>query len=72
MNTWKFGPGYYRAVLADSGVDPQRAAVIDDSPKAIAWARECGLRAFLVARGAGEEFDDAVARTFDELARAVD
>lgn len=72
VNTWKFGPEYYRAVLADSGVDADRAAVVDDSPKAIAWAHECGLRAFLVARGGGEEFDDAVARTFDEVARAVD
>src|SRR5437867_122135 len=24
VNTWKFGPEYYRAVLAESGVDPDR------------------------------------------------
>jgi len=72
VNTWKFGPEYYRAVLADSGVDPNRAAVVDDQPNAIAWARECGLRAFRVERRAGEEFDDAVARTFAEVASAID
>ncbi len=72
VNTWKFGPEYYRAVLADSGVDADRAAVVDDSPNALSWARECGLRTFQVARGGGEEFDDAVARTFDEVARAID
>jgi HAD superfamily hydrolase (TIGR01509 family) len=72
VNTWKFGPEYYRAVLADSGVAADRAAVVDDLPAALSWARECGLRGFLVERRAGEEFDDAVARTFDEVARAID
>jgi HAD superfamily hydrolase (TIGR01509 family) len=72
VNTWKFGPDYYRAVLMDSGVTPERAAVVDDSPKAIGWARESGLRAFLVERRAGEDFDAAVSRTFEEVARAID
>ena len=72
VNTWKFGPDYYRAVLADSGVDPAQAAVVDDSPQALAWARECGLRGFLVERRDGETFDDGVARTFDEVARSID
>lgn len=72
LNTWKFGPEYYRAVLVDSGVDAARAAVVDDSPNALSWARACGLRAFQVARTPGEDFDDAVARTFDEVALAID
>ena len=72
VNTWKFGPDYYRAVLADSGVDPARAVVVDDSPQAIAWASECGLRGFLVERRDGEAFDDAVARTFEVVAGAID
>lgn len=71
VNTWKFGPEYYRAVLSDSGVDPARAAVVDDSPEALSWARECGLRGFLVERRDGESFDDAVTRTFAELASAI-
>lgn len=68
VNTWKFGPEYYRAVLADSRVDPERTAVIDDSPTALSWARECGMRGFLVERQDGEDFDDAVTRTFSEVA----
>ena len=72
VRTWKFGPEYYRAVLADSGVDADRAAVVDDQPSAIAWARECGLHAFRVERRAGEAFDEAVARTFEEVATAID
>jgi HAD superfamily hydrolase (TIGR01509 family) len=70
VSTWKFGPEYYRAILNDTGVDPVRAAVVDDDPKAVSWASECGLRGFLVERRDGEAFDDAVARTFDEVARA--
>lgn len=71
VNTWKFAPEYYRAVLADCGADPDRAAVVDDSPAALSWARECGLRGFLVERRAGEDFDVAVTRTFEEVARAI-
>jgi len=71
VNTWKFGPEYYRAVLADSGVDPQLAAVVDDSPSAVSWARECGMRGFLVERRDGEDFDTAVVRTFGAVARST-
>ncbi|HKY51960.1 MAG TPA: HAD family hydrolase, partial [Candidatus Limnocylindria bacterium] len=72
VDTWKSGPDYYRAILRDTDVDPARAAVVDDQPSALSWAAECGLRGFLVQRRDGEEFDDAVARTFADVARAVD
>lgn len=72
VNTWKFGPEYYRTVLADSGVDPDHAAVVDDSAEALSWARECGLRGFLVEHRDGQDFDAAVARMFDSVARAID
>lgn len=52
-------------------MDADRAAVVDDSPKALSWARQSGLRVFQVARRDGEEFDDAVARTFGEVARTI-
>ncbi len=68
VNTWKFGPEYYRAVLTDSSVDPRLAAVVDDSPSAVSWARECGMRGFLVERQDGEDFDNAVTRTFADVA----
>lgn len=72
VNTWKFGPEYYRAVLSDSGVAADRAAVVDNSPAALSWASECGLRGYLVARRDGESFDDAVTRTFAQVARELD
>jgi HAD superfamily hydrolase (TIGR01509 family) len=42
VNSWKFGPAYYRAVLADSAVDPRLAAVVDDSPAALSSAASAG------------------------------
>ncbi|HKY51616.1 MAG TPA: HAD family hydrolase [Candidatus Limnocylindria bacterium] len=71
VDTWKSGPDYYRAILDDSGVDPARAGVVDDSPKALSWAHDCGLRGFLVARRGSESFDDAVTRTVTEVASAL-
>jgi phosphoglycolate phosphatase-like HAD superfamily hydrolase len=71
VNTWKLGPAYYRAVLADCGADPRSAFVIDDSRDAIAWAAECGLRGFLVERAPAEGFEEAVLRAFAEVERAL-
>ena len=67
LNVWKSSPAYYRAVLADTETDPAVAVVIDDSESAIAWAAECGLRGAQVRRRAGEPFEDAVLRAFDEV-----
>ena len=71
INVWKSSADYYRAILADTGVYPASAIVIDDSERAIGWARECGLRGVLVRRGPGEPFEQAVIRAFDEVDRAL-
>ena len=67
VNVWKAGPAYYRAILADAGVEAGSAILIDDSERAIAWAAECGLRGVLVRRQAGEGFESVVLRAFDEV-----
>jgi FMN phosphatase YigB (HAD superfamily) len=67
LNVWKSSAAYYRAVLVDTGVDPATALVVDDSPRAIGWAAECGLRGVLVRREEGERFEDSVLRAFDEV-----
>jgi FMN phosphatase YigB (HAD superfamily) len=72
LNVWKSGPAYYRAILADTGVDPSRAIVIDDSERAIGWAAECGLRGVVVRRADGEPFETAAIRAFDEVQRLVE
>src|SRR5262249_1546532 len=48
INTFKSGPAYYERLLADAGVPPERALVVDDTPKAIAWATEVGTRTVFV------------------------
>jgi FMN phosphatase YigB (HAD superfamily) len=67
VNVWKTSAAYYRAILAETGTDPITALVIDDSDRAIGWAAESGLRGVLVRRQAGESFEDAVLRAFDEV-----
>jgi len=54
IDRFKNGPHYYAAILADSGVDPADAVVVDDSAEALDWAAGCGLRTIQVARHGGE------------------
>ncbi|HYK96780.1 MAG TPA: HAD hydrolase-like protein [Candidatus Acidoferrales bacterium] len=46
VDTTKNGPGYYAAIIADSGTDPAGAVVVEDSTDARGWAASVGLRAF--------------------------
>lgn len=46
VDRYKNGPHYHAAILADSGTDPDHAAVVDDSPDARAWASSLGIRSF--------------------------
>jgi HAD superfamily hydrolase (TIGR01509 family) len=46
--TFKSGPLYYELVLADAGISPESALIVDDSPRAIAWAASVGARTVLV------------------------
>lgn len=50
IDRWKNGPGYYAAIIADCGIDPADAVVVDDSPDALGWATACGFRAIHVDR----------------------
>ena len=55
IDRFKSGPDFYTAILADSGVDPADAVVVDDSADALDWAAGCGLRTIQVARHGGGE-----------------
>jgi HAD superfamily hydrolase (TIGR01509 family) len=46
--TLKEGPEYYERMFADLGIAPADALVVDDSPRAIAWATQVGAHAVLV------------------------
>ncbi|HEV8669445.1 MAG TPA: HAD family hydrolase [Candidatus Limnocylindria bacterium] len=67
LKVWKSSAAYYRAILAETGIDPATALVVDDSERAIGWAAECGLRGVLVRRAEGEGFEAAVLRAFDDV-----
>src|SRR5207248_6200839 len=49
IGTFKAGPQFYERVLADAGVAPGDALVLDDSPDAVKWAAQAGARGVLVS-----------------------
>ncbi|MEA2662923.1 MAG: hypothetical protein QOH08_2495 [Chloroflexota bacterium] len=60
VDRWKNGPAYYAAIVADCGIDPAEAVVVDDSPDALGWAAASGFRAIQVDRaGRGSQLDGA-------------
>src|SRR5260221_4261131 len=48
IETLKEGPEYYERIFADLGIAAADALVVDDSPRAIEWARQLGARTVLV------------------------
>jgi HAD superfamily hydrolase (TIGR01509 family) len=53
LNTLKEGPAYYHQLFADLQIAPGDALIVDDSPRALAWANSLGARTVLV--GATQE-----------------
>ncbi len=49
INTLKNGPAFYARLLADAGVAPHDALVVDDRPEMLAWALEVGTYTALVS-----------------------
>lgn len=48
LNTFKEGPEYYARLFADLCIAPGDALIVDDSPRALAWASTLGARTVLV------------------------
>ncbi len=46
----KASPVYYERILADSGVSPASALVVDDNAQAIAWAAQAGMQTVHMCR----------------------
>ena len=51
-NAWKGSSLYYERIFADAGVSPSNALVVDDSIRAVGWAKEAGAEVVLVSRDA--------------------
>jgi HAD superfamily hydrolase (TIGR01509 family) len=56
LNTLKEGPEFYTRLFADLQIAPGEALIVDDSPRALNWARSLGAHTVLVG-AAGEPGD---------------
>jgi HAD superfamily hydrolase (TIGR01509 family) len=73
IDVFKGGPRYYQRLLADAGVSPAEALIVDDSPRALTWARQAGARTVLVAAAdAGLAEVEAVIDRLAELPALID
>lgn len=62
INTFKIGPAFYERLFADCGVDPASALVVDDSPQALAWARQAGAQQTVLIGAAPAAEEDTIIR----------
>lgn len=74
INTLKAGPDFYEKLLADSGVLPADAIVVDDNVKVLKWAAQVGMRVVLVSdrseqRISSEVVMEGLLCTIDSLAK---
>ncbi len=60
IDTFKMGPEFYTRLLADAGVTPQEALVVDDNPEVLRWAAQVGARTVLVRSGSTEGSGNAL------------
>ncbi len=57
IDTHKAGPEFYACLLADAGVAPEAALVVDDNPMVLRWATQVGARTVLVGAAATDGFE---------------
>jgi HAD superfamily hydrolase (TIGR01509 family) len=58
IDTHKAGPEFYTCLLADAGVAPEAALVVDDNPVVLSWAAQIGARTVLVGAVATDGFEN--------------
>jgi len=57
IDTHKAGPEFYTCLLADAGVAPEAALVVDDNPMVLRWAAQVGARTVLVGVAATDGWE---------------
>ncbi len=57
IDAFKIGPAYYARILEAEDLRPGEALFLDDSPKALGWAREAGVRTLLVGQAQANGFE---------------
>lgn len=64
INTHKVGPEYYTRLLADAGVAPEAALIVDDNAEVLRWAAQAGAQTVRVGP-AGPGPEPAISRLAD-------
>jgi FMN phosphatase YigB (HAD superfamily) len=57
IDAFKTGPEYYARILSAENLRPDEALFLDDSPRALGWAREAGSRTLLVGQQDQDGFE---------------
>jgi HAD superfamily hydrolase (TIGR01509 family) len=57
IDAFKISPEYYTRILSAENLGPEEALFLDDSPRALGWAREAGTRTLLIGRQDGDGFE---------------
>jgi beta-phosphoglucomutase-like phosphatase (HAD superfamily) len=68
----KAGPVYYERIFRDAGVEPAEALVVDNDPRALAWAAEAGAATALVGADGGAAGAVIAVQSLAELPGALD
>jgi FMN phosphatase YigB (HAD superfamily) len=50
VDRFKVNAAFFTAIMADADAAPERSAMVDDNPKYLNWAREAGMRTYLLER----------------------
>jgi HAD superfamily hydrolase (TIGR01509 family) len=57
IDSHKAGPEFYTCLLADAGVAPEAALVVDDNPMVLGWATQVGAKTVLVGAATTDGFE---------------
>ena len=61
VDRWKTGPHYYRAIAQDADVDPRACIAVDDTPVVLDWAKQAGMRTYLLGWEGGGQRHERIA-----------
>lgn len=71
VDRFKVNAAFFTAIMADADVPPQRSAMVDDNPAYLDWAREAGMRTYLVERRGEAPNGHQVVRSLTALAERL-
>ncbi|HEX9268431.1 MAG TPA: HAD family hydrolase [Candidatus Limnocylindria bacterium] len=71
VDRFKVNAAFFTDIMADADVAPERSALVDDNPRYLGWAREAGMKTYLLERRGedpeGHELVPSLAALTDRL-----